>query len=152
MKQIIHRIAAIVATLCIASFFVSTLVVELSGSPEAIATLKSLIVIPGLFILVPAIAMTGGTGFALSRSRTGKLVETKKRRMPFIAVNGVFVLIPCAIFLERLASAGTFDMTFYVIQAIELIAGAVNIILMGMNIKDGFRMTGRLRRHAMIHH
>jgi len=68
MKQIIHRIAAIIATSCIAIFFTSTVLVELLGSHELIAMIKRLIVLPGLFILAPAIAVTGGTGFALSKT------------------------------------------------------------------------------------
>ena len=30
-------------------------------------------------------------------------------------------------------------------QAIELVAGAVNLTLMGLNVRDGLRMSGRLR-------
>jgi len=145
MKKNIHFIAGILATLTIATFFTSTIIVELFGSNDAVATVKSLIVMPGLFILVPAIAATGGTGFALSKSRKGKLVQVKQKRMPFIGANGVLVLIPCAVFLDRWASADTFDTTFYIVQAIELVAGATNLTLMSMNIRDGLRMSGRLR-------
>ena len=67
MKQLIHRIGAITATFCIFIFFISTLVVELFGTAQAIATVKSLIVLPGLFILIPAIAATGATGFVMSK-------------------------------------------------------------------------------------
>jgi len=31
------------------------------------------------------------------------------------------------------------------VQAIELIAGAINLTLMGLNMRDGLRMAGRLR-------
>ena len=65
--------------------------------------------------------------------------------MPFIAANGLLVLVPCAIFLNRWAAAGTFDATFYVVQVIELIAGAINLTLSGLNMRDGRRMAGRLR-------
>lgn len=145
MKQKIHLIAGILATLSIATFFTSTVIVELFGSHEAIATVKHFIVIPGLFILVPAIAATGGTGFSLARTRKEKLVSTKQRRMPFIGANGVLVLIPCAIFLERWALAGAFDTTFYIVQGVELVAGAINLSLMSMNIRDGLRMNGRFQ-------
>ena len=145
MPKQVHFIAGLLATLTIATFFLSTVIVELFGSPEAVATVKALIVMPGLFILVPAIAATGGSGFFLSKSRQGRLVETKKRRMPFIAVNGLLVLIPCAIFLNRWASAGSFNSTFYLVQSLELLAGAVNLTLMGLNIRDGLKMTGRFR-------
>lgn len=148
MKQITHGIAAATATLCIATFFLSTLLVEIFGSYEAVSTVKSLILVPGIFILVPAIAITGGSGFALSKSRKGKLIKAKKKRMPFIAANGVLVLIPCAILLERWATTGTFDTSFYVVQSIELLAGATNLTLLGLNIRDGLQISGRLRKSA----
>lgn len=145
MPKKAHFIAGLLATLTIAIFFLSTVIVELFGSHEAVAIVKSLIVMPGLFILVPAIAATGGSGFALSKSRQGRLVEAKKKRMPLIAANGLLVLLPSAIFLDRWASAGSFDTTFYFVQGAELLAGAVNLTLMGLNIHDGINMSGRFR-------
>lgn len=145
MAKRIHLVAGMLATATIALFFTSTILFEALGSPEAVSHLKSLIVMPGLWILVPAVVVTGGSGFFLSRSRSGRLVDAKKKRMPFIAANGIFVLVPCAIVLSRWAAAGTFDTGFYVVQAIELLAGATNLTLMGLNIRDGLRMSGRLR-------
>ncbi len=145
MLKLVHRVGGILAPLCIATFFLSTLLVELFGSHQAVTQLKSLIVTPGLWILIPAIAAAGGSGFFLSKSRRGRLVDAKKKRMPFIAANGLFVLVPCAIVLNRWAAAGAFDTAFYGVQAVELIAGAINLVLMGMNVRDGFRMAGRLR-------
>lgn len=138
----IHPVTAIIATLCIATFFLSTILVELFGSHESIAMVKNLIVMPGLFILVPAIAATGGTGFTLSKGRKGRLVEIKKRRMPFIGANGLLILLPTAIFLDQWATSGSFDTTFYIVQGLELTAGAVNLTLMSLNIRDGLKMTG----------
>lgn len=145
MPKIIHRIGGFIALFCIALFWTSTILIELFGSHATVAQLKSLIVTPGLWILIPAIAMTGGSGMFLSKSRRGRLVDTKKKRMPFIAANGLLVLVPCALFLNRWAAAGTFDTAFYMVQAIELIAGPINLILMGLNMRDGLRMVGRLR-------
>lgn len=145
MPKRIHQIAGILAPLCIATFFLSTVLVELFGSPAAVAQVKSLIVTPGLWILVPAIAAAGGSGFLMARSRRGRLVDGKKRRMPFIAANGLLVLIPCAIVLDRWAATGLLNSSFYLLQALELAAGAVNLALMGLNVRDGLRMAGRLR-------
>jgi len=145
MPKTVHFIAGLLATLTIATFFLSTIIVELFGSHEAVAVLKSFIVMPGLFILVPAIAATGGSGVALSKSRQGRLVDAKKKRMPFIAANGLLVLLPSAIFLDRWAAAGAFDTTFYLVQGVELLAGAANLTLMGLNIRDGIKMSGRFR-------
>nr|WP_272209936.1 hypothetical protein [Marinicella sp. W31]MDC2875782.1 hypothetical protein [Marinicella sp. W31] len=65
--------------------------------------------------------------------------------MPIIAINGIVVLIPCALFLSAKAEAGEFDTLFYAVQAVELVSGAVNIALMGMNMHDGLRMTAKRR-------
>lgn len=150
MKSVIHPITAIIATLCIFTFFCATVLTEACGSPEAIATVKARIVFPGLYILLPAIAASGASGFALAKGRTGKSVKQKMKRMPFIAINGLFILLPAAIYLNSWAAAGIFDTKFYVVQGIELFAGFVNLVLMGINMRDGLRMTGKLRssQHA----
>jgi uncharacterized SAM-binding protein YcdF (DUF218 family) len=140
MVKKVHLFAGLLAILTIITFFISTVFSELFSSYQTIATVKSLIVVPGLSVLVPAIIVTGGSGFMLSRTWQGQLVEIKKKRMPFIAANGLLVLIPCAIFLDSLASAGLFNKTFYWVQGVELVAGFVNIMLMGMNIRDGLKM------------
>jgi len=101
--QKIHFSAGLLATLTIAAFFLATIVVEVFGSHEAVATVKSLIVMPGLMVLL---------------------------------------------FLDHWASQGTFDETFYWLQGMELLAGAINLMLMGMNIRDGLRMSGRF--HVML--
>jgi hypothetical protein len=141
----VHLSVGILATLTIATFFVSTVMVEFLGSLDAVARVKSLIVFPGLWVLVPAIAATGGTGFALSKSRQGRLVDVKKRRMPFIAANGLILLIPCAILLDSWATQGLLDARFYLVQGLELVAGGTNLVLMGMNIRDGLTLSGRVR-------
>ena len=38
------------------------------------------------------------------------------------------------------------DTGFYVAQALELAAGATNIALLSLNMRDGLKMKGRLRR------
>jgi len=140
-----HRIGGMLATLCVASFFVSTVLVELFGTPQAVARLKSFIVMPGLWILIPAIVTTGGSGAFLSKARRGRLLDTKKKRMSFIAANGLLVLVPCALLLNRWAATGAFDAAFYIVQAVELLAGTANLVLMALNIRDGLRLAGRLR-------
>lgn len=145
MPKKIHFFAGIFATATIGVFFLSTALIELFGSYEEVAAVKRLIVMPGLFLLVPALAATGGSSFFLSKSRCGRLVDAKKKRMPFIAANGMLVLLPCAIVLNRWASAGSFDAAFYYVQAIELLAGATNLVLMGLNIRDGLKLSGKLR-------
>ena len=138
--------ASTLALLCIATFFLSTIVIEAIGPQHSIAILKHLIVSPGLWVLVPALIATGASGMLMSRKRQGRLVASKQKRMPFISANGLLVLMPCAIALDQWASAGSFDTRFYFVQAIELIAGGTNLALMGLNMRDGLRLSGRLLR------
>ena len=88
MPKRAHLIAGILAPLCLVAFFLSTVLTELFGSHAAVAQLKASIVTPGLWIMIPAIAAAGGSGMFLGRSRSGRLVDAKKKRMPFIAANG----------------------------------------------------------------
>ena len=73
-------------------------------------------------------------------------IATKLRRMPLIATNGLLVLIPSALFLASKARAAEFDSVFHSVQALELAAGAANISLLGLKMRDGLRMKGWLRR------
>jgi hypothetical protein len=145
MIKIIHPVAGAVAILTIASFWLSTAATELFASPAIVTVVKTSI--PwGFLLLVPALAAAGGTGFALAKGRRAGLVGAKIKRMPVIAANGILILIPSALFLAVKANAGEFDGSFYAVQALELVAGAVNIALLGMNMRDGLRMKGRIRR------
>ncbi|WP_339310910.1 hypothetical protein [Paenibacillus sp. FSL M7-0896] len=144
MKKL-HAFASIISFLCISSFLISTIIVDLFCSYETIAILKSLIVLPGLIVLIPAIALTGATGFRISRGRKGKIIEKKKKRMPFIALIGILIMIPSAILLNMWASAGEFGTKFWWVQLIEVVGGGVNLFLMSINMKDGFVLTGKLK-------
>jgi hypothetical protein len=65
--------------------------------------------------------------------------------MPVIAGNGLLILVPAALVLDRWAAAGAFDARFYVVQALELVAGGTNLTLRELNMLDGLRLSGRLR-------
>lgn len=143
MKPIIHGIAGTTAMLIITSFWISTLVSEIFLDYAAVAAVKHAIVY-GIFLLVPFMAATGGSGFALGKSRKGYLLDQKKKRMAIIGANGLLVMIPAAIFLNGKAAAGEFDALFYVVQVVELIVGVVQLTLMGMNFRDGLKLAGRL--------
>lgn len=143
MKRKVHATAAVLAILCLASFWTSTIVSELFLSIEAVARVKQTILY-ALFVFIPTIMVTGITGFAMAGKGIHPLILRKKRRMPFIGANGFLVLVPSAIYLAAKATAGDFDSWFYVVQGIELVAGALNITLIGLNISDGIQL-GRRR-------
>ena len=147
MTKVIHPVAGALALLTIATFWASTSLSELFGSAATVVAVKS--AIPwGFLVLIPALIATGGSGFALAKGRRGGLVGAKIRRMPIAAANGILILIPSALFLASKAEAGEFDTLFYAVQALELAAGAVNITLLGLNMRDGLKMKGRLRRRS----
>lgn len=141
----IHAAAGVLAMLTIAVFWLSTVTSELFAPRELIVAVKS--AIPwGFLLLVPALILTGATGFAAAKGRGGRVIEVKQKRMPLIAANGLLVLIPSALFLAAKARAGEFDTAFYAVQALELVAGATNLLLLGLNMRDGFKLSGRFRR------
>ena len=150
MTLFIHRLAVSISFLCIAIFFLATALAEFFGTYETIAEIKNLIVWPGLYIFVPAMIFSGASGFLLAKSRSGRLVQQKKKRMPFIAANGVLILIPCALFLAHKASIAEFDVAFYAMQIIELLAGAINLTLLSMSMRDGLKTSGRYRALVTI--
>ena len=136
MKPLFHALAGTTAMLIITSFWMSTLVSELFMDHAAVAAVKQGIVY-GLFLLVPCLAATGGSGFMLGKSRKGRLLDQKKKRMRIIAANGLLVMIPSALFLNAKAASGEFDVAFYAVQLVELVVGAVQLTLMGRNFRDG---------------
>ncbi len=144
MIGIIHPFAGAVAILTIATFWFSTALSELFCSQTTIIVVKT--AIPwGFLLLVPAIALAGGSGLTLAKGRRGSVIDSKIRRMPLVAVNGVLILIPSALYLSFKANAASFDSAFYAVQILELVAGAANMMLLGLNMRDGLQMKGRLR-------
>ncbi|KIC28365.1 hypothetical protein [Leisingera sp. ANG-M6] len=145
MKTKIHAIAGAIGFLMILVFWTSTALSELFAGHETVAAVKASI-LKGMLVLIPAMIIVGGSGMAMGRRRKDAPARAKKKRMPVIALNGLLVLVPAAWFLAGKAAAGEFDGTFYSVQTVELIAGAGNLFMMGLNFRDGLKMTGRLRR------
>lgn len=145
MKSQIHAAAGLIGFLAIVTFWSSTAISELFGSKEMVVAVKTMI-LNGMWILIPAMVMVGASGMAMGNRRRDAPAVAKKRRMPVIALNGLLILQPAAFYLQSKAVAGQLDVQFYLVQSLELVAGAVNLTLMGLNIRDGLTMTGRLGR------
>jgi hypothetical protein len=140
VRRRLHLTAATVGFLTILTFWVSTVTVELLGSDRSVTAVKQ--AIPwGFLLLVPALAITAGTGFSMAGSSSAPRVRAKKRRMPFVAGNGLLILIPAALYLDHLATNRNFGPAFYAVQAVELLAGALNLALMSLNYRDGLELT-----------
>jgi hypothetical protein len=144
MIKRLHPIAGTLALLLIVCFWLSTVLAELFASEALVTSVKT--AIPwGLMFLLPALLLAG---VALARGRREGLIGSKFKRMPVIAANGFLVLIPSALFLAFKARTADFGVAFYVVQALELAAGATNIVLLSLNLRDGLRMRSRIRRKA----
>jgi hypothetical protein len=141
--KFIHACAAATAFATITAFWSSTLISELFLSETAVTAAKQAI-LNGMWLLVPSIALTGASGFVLSRGRPGTVADRKKARMRVIGANGLLILIPAALYLAAKASTGQFDAAFYAVQVIELLVGAVQLLLMGRSFLDGLALSGRL--------
>jgi hypothetical protein len=194
MQSKLHAFAGAIALLCISMFWVSTGVSELFLGHASVAIVKNAI-LAAMWLLIPALAATGVSGFVLGKGRGGRLLQAKKRRMKIIAAkdalhksprrvhlrtravcgvanprhsygygcglrlaahpdpqrplaarlmqsipNGLLVLLPSAYALASMANAGRFDGLFYAVQALELAAGAINITLLALNMRDGVRL------------
>ena len=99
MIKLLHPIAGTLAFLLIATFWLSTLGVELFGAKAHVVAVKSAIPY-ALIVLVPAMITIGGTGELLAKGRRSRVLDAKTRRMRVIVANGLFVLIPSAFFLS----------------------------------------------------
>ncbi len=147
MKLKVHIIAAVIALLTISCFWLSTVISELIGDHDLITSVKTG-VLYGMAVLIPAMATAGATGASLGKGWKLPQIARKSKRMKMIATNGLLVLLPSAIFLALRAQAGQFDLWFYTIQGIELIAGATNITLLILNMRDGRQMGQRRRMRS----
>lgn len=138
-KQILsytHRTAGVVALIMLLIFWLSTVGTELMGNFYYIKNTKYFIPY-GFIILIPALIIVGTTGLKLVGKTNSFIIRNKQKRMPFIALNGLIILMPCAFYLRYLAIYEQFEISFYIVQIIELIAGAVNITMLTLNIRAG---------------
>lgn len=143
----VHALAGLTGFITIATFWTSTVAVELFGTGDDVATVK-LAVLWAFLLLIPSLIAAAATGLRLAGRRRGSLVDAKRHRMPFIAANGIVVLVPAGAYLALSALDGHFDTWFYAVQAVELVAGAANLTLLGLQIRDGLRLRGRIARPA----
>ena len=142
MTRIVHPVAAVIGSAAILLFWASKVTLELFGTQAQVLGVKG--AIPrGLFVLVSALAVTGGTGVALSKRWRSPIVARKKRGMPVIPANDILVLVPCALALAWLAARQRFGPLFVSVQALEPAAGALTITLMSLSICDGLRLRRR---------
>jgi hypothetical protein len=138
----VHAVAAAVAVLLPSTFLMASVAAELSGMVGLVAGVKRgvLLAIP---LLVIAMAVTVLSGRRLAGRSRHPTVRRKMARIKVIAPTAVLVLVPAAVVLDRLASVGAFGPTFLAVQGLELVAGAVNVTLLLLNVRDGLALRPR---------
>ena len=144
-----HIIATSIAILTIGCFFSFSLIAEIKGSQEFIKQVKTgiLYCLPVLLFVMP---MLGITGKKLAGKSKSPIVATKMKRMKFVALNGI-ILSSLAVYLYLRAINDNIDSTFLYVQILELLFGAVNLTLIGLNIKAGMKLSGRIKRNSAHH-
>lgn len=143
MKKKLHLVGAVLTTATIAQFLVSIMIVGAFGNLAALLLVRHYVAL-GQLLLIPAVLLTVFTGLALATGRRSALVQAKMRRMTVVTTLLLLLAAPAAVFLDMKASAGAFDQTFVVVQLAELMVLGVCLLLLGRNIRDGMRLSGRL--------
>jgi hypothetical protein len=141
----VHRLSAVLALAILSSFWIATVVSELLLDVSAVVATKRSIAL-GLVLLVPCMAALNISGARITGARNGPLIARKRRILRIMGANAALVLVPCALSLFWLSRDGSLGSTFYAVQALELLAGAVNVTLLLMNVYAGLKLAGRLRR------
>ncbi len=142
--KLLHQTAATIAFATIASFLLSTLTAEFIGDHELIAVVKKAIVY-GLSILIICIPLTVISGKRLAAFYPNNLyVKAKTKRMKWIGINAVIFLIPLAITLNYFAQNNQLDMSFYSLQALEIVCGLINIFLFIKMFADGRQIDSKV--------
>ena len=141
-KGTTHAIAGVLGLVCISSSIAATVVSGLIGA-EAIALAKNSI-FTGMFVLILALLAAGASGVGLLGTRTERLALRKQKRGPVGFMTSLFVLLPASFFLSKWAAAQDFDGWYYGLQTIEIAASSVVFAMVGLNIRDGLALRGRI--------
>lgn len=145
MKKSIHAIAGVIGFICIITFVTSTAISAVVGGPESYTAMKGAIY-KGMFVLILALLAAGGTGVNLLGKRNEVLALSKQKRGPISFMTSLLVLLPCAYILSIRSAAGNLGGLLYLVQFVELAASGVVIAMVGLNIRDGLALTGRIAR------
>ncbi|MDO6500749.1 hypothetical protein [Photobacterium sanguinicancri] len=143
--KIVHRLAGIIALLMITTFFTSSVVTDLFGSYATITLVKQTI-LQWVAVLVLSMMVVGISGKKLYPAEPKGVLAVKAMRLKIAAFNGVVILIPAAYFLAAWSAEGLFDARYWLLQVVELLAGATNATMIGLNIRDGVRLGKKPRK------
>ncbi|CCG42001.1 hypothetical protein [Magnetospirillum molischianum] len=137
IAELLHPLAARVTLGLFVLIWGSAVTAGLFADRELLAFIKE-VVVWSLFPLVPIAMITAITGLQLTRVRPSQISERKRRRLRLIAAISIVVLLPATLWLDAQAQQDSVDGTlFFIVQGIELAAGLVTLVLMGISVRDG---------------
>lgn len=140
MKTILHAFAGGLALFMLIIFLLAILFAEVEYEPQDIISIQQTIFqAMGFYLLLIAIA--GGIGFLLSKERSGRIVEMKKKRMLAIIAISVLILFPINFALANYDLAANGMVFMYTLEGVESTAIILLVALLGFNFRDGTRLT-----------
>ncbi len=136
----LHAAAGTLALMTILGLQALVALGEVSGYPADLHATRVRALWVMALVLIPALITAGASGARLGRGWRSPAVAVKLARMKVIAVLGLLVLVPLAIGLWFLAAQGWIDGRYHLLTRIETLAALTNVLLLGLNLRDGLRM------------
>jgi hypothetical protein len=142
----IHASAGMTAFALITVFFTASLVAELSRITQWTVLVKTLIFY-SMWVMLILMPLAVSTGLKLAGKSQHPIVARKKARLRWLMPNGL-ILLGLAYWLYQRAITHQFDQLFIGLQVLELVLGAINIILLGQMIRDGFQLRSKAKKSS----
>lgn len=139
MKTILHAILGVLAFAFIFISLIASLVTGVWHSQGEISEVKAL-VFEGVQLLLVILGFTTVLGLSLAGVKTGKIIDSKKKRTAWVFSITVLILMPIAYLLSIFARDGKFNLLYFVAQSIEYAFDIVALIFLGLNIRDGGKL------------
>jgi len=136
MIRSIHPVAGVIALAATVTFWGAAAGAWVLGSETAILWVRT-VILWGMLVLVPAVVIAGASGYKLGGAEKRGRIGHKKQRLRFIGINTIVVVLPCAFLLHDLALEAQLGVPYTIEQAIELVAGLLNVVFLLMNARDG---------------
>lgn len=134
--KLLYRISSLIAFVLIVCFMTSSLISEFVGDHILIAAVKkSIFCTLPLLIICMILTATSTRKLALLYPNIPYNLLVVKR-VKRIGLNGVMFLAPLATVLNYLAQSNKLDLTFYLLQSLEITCGLINIIFFIKMFRD----------------
>ena len=141
MKSAVHAVAGVLGFVLAGSFVVATLAAAFLVTPELRTSLHAG-VLGGMLPLLLCLLGAGATGMSLLGTRKAPLGLTKQLRGPRAFMTTLLVLLPTSAVLWYWSST---DAVYYGALALNVVASAFVLLNVGLNIRDGLALRGRIR-------